>query len=170
MSSFRGDTYLITRMPFALVNVPGTSTYSEGFVRHHLIPMQCLTDRMLGPFLFTLRDVGFTIDDFATNGLLLPLLPSLSKSSGLPLHLGGHRNYNAQIISELQAIRRFCESIRSDSTRRRFAMAAIRGLQMRARLVILGQHAEHVDRVILRGKTDGDIDGLIDRLFNASMA
>jgi A nuclease family of the HNH/ENDO VII superfamily with conserved AHH len=107
------------------------------------------------------------MDDFRTNGLLLPSLPSLSERSGLPLHLGGHRNYNEQIILELRIIRQFCESIRVDSNRRSFALAAVRGLQQRARQAILCQRSGHIDRVSLQGQTDSDIDALIDRLFAA---
>ena len=158
----------IKHIPFASVNQPDKAGYREGWVRHHLHPLQCMRDDMLGPFLFAMRDDGFHIDDFGTNGILLPALPSQSILSGQPLHIGGHPNYNAQILNELQFIRRFCESIRTDSQRRKLALRGLRGSQDRTRCAILRQQSGHVDRVILMGRTDGDLDRIIDRLMGVS--
>ena len=126
-----------------------------------------MRDDMLGPFLLAMRDDGFHIDDFRTNGILLPALPSQSILSGQPLHMGGHPNYNAQILDELQFIRRFCESIRPDSQRRKLALRGLRGSQERTRSAILRQQSGHVDRIVLNGRTDGDLDRAIDRLMGA---
>jgi A nuclease family of the HNH/ENDO VII superfamily with conserved AHH len=153
------------RVPFASVNKLGDVHYREGWVRHHVHPIQCLRDAMLAPFLLAMRDEGFHIDDFETNGVLLPALPSQSILSGKPLHLGSHPNYNVQMIGELNAIRKFCESIRPDSKRRVVALRGLRGSQTRARAAILNQRGGHVDRVVLSGRTDGDLDRLIDRIF-----
>ena len=95
------------RVPFASVNLPGNILYREGWVRHHLMPLQCIRDATLGPFLWKMRSQCFFIDDFNRNGILLPTLPSQAKLTGLPLHLGGHRNYNSRIIAEINAIRIF---------------------------------------------------------------
>lgn len=163
-----GPVSITSRIAFALVNRPSHSGYREGWVRHHLYPLQCLRDLTLAPFLFSMRDDGFHMDDFATNGILLPALPSQSILSGQPLHMGGHPNYNAQILDELQFIRRFCESIRTDSQRRKLALRGLRGSQDRTRCAILRQQSGHVDRVILMGRTDGDLDRIIDRLMGVS--
>ena len=120
------------------------------------------------PFLFAMRDDGFHTDDFGTNGILLPALPSQSILSGQPLHMGGYPNYNAQILDELQFTRRFCESIRTDSQRRKLALRGLRGSQDRTRCAILRQQSGHVDRIILMGRTDGDLDRIIDRLMGVS--
>lgn len=160
-----GSLNVNQRRPFSTVNRPGTPDYREGWVRHHLHPMQCMRDAKLAPFLLAMRDDGFHLDDFTTNGVLLPALPSESVSSCLPLHLGSHVHYNAQIIDELHAIRAFCESIRSPACRRNVALRGLRGSQKRARLAIVNQRAEHMNRVVLSGHTDGDLDRLIDRLF-----
>jgi hypothetical protein len=127
--------------------------------------MQCLRDERLAPFLTAMRDDGFYLDDFATNGVLLPSLPTQSRLSGKPLHIGGHPRYNAQIIEELQFLRKFCESIRCDSRRRTVALRGLRGSQWRARAAILNQRSDHVDRVNLSGQTDSDLFKLIDRIF-----
>ncbi len=157
----------VLRIAFASVNKPGQSGYREGWVRHHVHPMQCMRDATLAPFLSSMRDDGFHLDDFETNGILLPALPSQSIVSGQPLHLGGHPNYNVQIIDELHFIRTFCESIKTDSRRRNVAMCCLRGSQTRARKAIMSQRWGHVDRVVLNGRTDGDLDILIRRLVTA---
>jgi hypothetical protein len=162
-----GPNDISYRVPFASVNRPNTPTYREGWVRHHLHSLQCMRDSALAPFLLAMRDDGFHMDDFETNGVLLPVLPSQSILSGQPLHLGGHPNYNAQIIDELHFIRSFCESIRPDSRRRRIALSGLRGSQDRTRDAIMSQRCGHVDRVILKGATDDDLDALIDRLIVA---
>ncbi len=158
------------RVPFASVNRPDMPNYREGWVRHHLHSLQCMRDAALAPFLLAMRSDGFHMDDFATNGVLLPALPSQSILSGQPLHLGGHPNYNAQIIDELHFIRSFCESIRPDSQRRRLALRGLRGSQDRTRHAITRQRCGHVDRVILNGPTDDDLDALIDRLIAARLS
>ena len=160
-----GRLDLKMHVPFASVNSSSSPSYREGWARHHIAPVQCKRDAALAPFLLTLREDGFCMDDFVTNGVLLPMLPSQSKISGLPLHLGGHPEYNARFIEELNPIRVFCESIRSDSRRREVALSGVRGLQDRARKLITTQRAGHINRVVLKGCTDADVDGLITRLF-----
>jgi A nuclease family of the HNH/ENDO VII superfamily with conserved AHH len=153
------------RVPFWSVNLPGKVLYREGWVRHHLIPLQCIRDTVLGPFLLRMRDSGFHMDDFRTNGILLPTLSSDSKKSSLPVHVGGHPNYNWRIMTELHAIRAICESVRSDSRAGEFALSGLRGLQKLLRKTITNQGVGHIDRVSLNGRTDGDLDALIDRLL-----
>jgi hypothetical protein len=82
--------------------------------------------------------------------------------------LGCHPHYNAQIIDELHFIQRLCESIRPESRRRTVALSGLRGSRGRARKAILDQRAGHDDRVVLAGRTDGDLDSLIDRLIAAN--
>ena len=153
------------RVPFASVNLPGNILYREGWVRHHLMPLQCIRDATLGPFLWKMRSQCFFIDDFNRNGILLPTLPSQAKLTGPPLHLGGHRNYNSRIIAEINAIRIFCEMVRTESHRFEIALGGLRSLQKRVHDAIVTQRVDHVDRVILSGRTDRDLDALIDRLF-----
>lgn len=128
-----------------------------------------MRDESLAPFLRAMRVDGFHLDDFATNGVLLPGLPTQSRLSGRPLHMGGHPRYNAQIIDELHFIRKFCESIRSDSRRRMVALRGLRGSQCRARSAILTQSSDHVDHVNLSGRTDCDLFNMIDRMFAVNL-
>jgi A nuclease family of the HNH/ENDO VII superfamily with conserved AHH len=91
-----GVTNLKLWVPFGAVNLSHDRTYREGWVRHHLLPLQSLRDRALQPFLSSLSDDGFHMDDFRTNGILLPALQSIGKFAGLPVHFGGHPNYNGE--------------------------------------------------------------------------
>jgi A nuclease family of the HNH/ENDO VII superfamily with conserved AHH len=159
-----GGFKLRPRISFASVNLVGRSGYQEGMYRHHLTPSQSLRDPDLRPFLLALRADGVHMDDFTTNGILLPAVPSISKSSGLPLHIGGHPNYNARIIEQLHAIRTTCESIRGDSRRGESAVRRVRELQDRVRDAIIFQRSGHIDRVILDQPNDASLDALIDRL------
>jgi hypothetical protein len=159
-----GAAKLYARVPFGSVNLVGAPDYQEGRFRHHIAPSQCLRDAELGPFLLSLRADGVHMDDFSTNGMLLPVLPSISKSTGLPLHIGSHPNYNARIIDKLHVIRVSCESIRGDSQRRVSAKSRVHELQEWVRLSITTQRSGHIDRVILASPTDHSLDALIDRL------
>lgn len=163
-----GAINLRLRLPFAAVNLPHDRFYREGWVRHHLLPLQTIRDGVLGPFLLRMRSVGFHMDDFRTNGVLLPTLSSDGRLSNLPVHVGSHRNYNARIMTEMHAVRSISESLRSDSRRQSFALAGLRGLQKWAQSAIINERAAHVDRVVLSGRTDGDLNALIDRLFVAA--
>jgi hypothetical protein len=129
------------------------------------MPLQCARDAVVGPFMAKIRGPQFRMDDFGRNGILLPTLASQSMAAGLPLHFGGHPNYNSKAIAEINAIRVFCESVRAESRRLELALAGMRALQRRIREAIVNHGAGHVDRVVLAGRTDGDLDALIDRLF-----
>jgi A nuclease family of the HNH/ENDO VII superfamily with conserved AHH len=112
-----------------------------------------------------MRDEGFYIDDFSANGILLPMLPSVARQQDLPVHIGPHPNYNAQIISQLQSIRVFCESVRSESCRRRLALAGVRGVQKRALIEIVGQRADHVNHIRLASVGIAKLIEAIDKIF-----
>lgn len=152
-------------VPFGTVNLCGTATYIEGMVRHHLIVQQALRDDTLKPFLTKMGEGGFQIDDFRTNGLLLPCLPSLSRKTGLPLHWGPHPRYNAKVIQELHVIRISAESIRADSERRHQAFNDIRSLQGRLRATLICGFAGPVKRIVLAGVTTLQQVKVVDDLF-----
>ncbi len=139
-------------------------------MRHHALTLESSRDPVLGPFVRALRKVGFHIDDFTTNGILLPTLTRDSRASGLPVHVGGHPNYNVQVGNELHALRRVCESFRTDSLRFEFALRGVRALQARIRKALANQGGEHINNVRLCHPTDQSLDALIDRLFRDAAA
>ncbi len=153
------------RVPFATVNKNGEAGFVEGWQRHHALPLQSANNADLGPFLGRLRVLGFYLDDFATNGILLPALPSISRHTALPLHVGGHAHYNKQVISRMHAIRSSCASVIGESAQLQSAMAGFRHLQVCLIAAITGQCAPTLDHLDLSGMTDGDVDHRVRRLF-----
>ena len=87
------------RLPFRRINRRGEHGYRAAMQRHHLLPLQLLSERSFGKlFDWIGRDrVGF--DDFRCNGLLLPASEPAAVRLGLPLHRGPHCDYN-KLVSE----------------------------------------------------------------------
>lgn len=88
-------------VPFRSVNRQGEAGYMSGVQRHHLLPRVILKQRWFGRMLDTIgrRRIGF--DDFRQNGLLLPANESTARRTGMPLHRGPHRDYNAMVIDRV---------------------------------------------------------------------
>jgi A nuclease family of the HNH/ENDO VII superfamily with conserved AHH len=161
---FFGGTH--HRLPFAAVNRRGDPGYREGWEKHHELPNQCTRDPALGPFIDSLGAFGFFIDDFKTNGILLPALPSISRASGLPLHVGGHAVYNARVMARMHEIRMACEMMPGDASRRRLAVRGLRFFQAELRQAIANQRGGTLDDLPIRGASDRDMDALIDILYS----
>ncbi len=72
--------------------------------RHHLLPQQMLNSPCFQLLIAQLgRDrIGF--DDFRRNGLLLPCNFAAALRTGLPLHRGPHRSYNAMVMERVGQI------------------------------------------------------------------
>lgn len=116
--------------------------------------------------LTDLRPLGFSLDDFTTNGILLPALPSLSRQTGMPLHMGSHALYNAQVMEKLDGIRAGCDVI-DPGVRHRVILRLFRRLQRQVRATILALGPQHIDSILLSGSSDPDIDAMIDMLYAA---
>ena len=101
-----------------------------------------------------MRARGICLDDFATNGILLPAFESEARSANLPVHVLGHRRYNAMVIDRLQAIRTSCESIRLAQTREDNAAELVRQMQRNLKETIRCAGFGSLDTVALDG-TDG---------------
>jgi hypothetical protein len=149
-----------TVVPFASVNRRGDCGYREGWQRHHLVPNEIRHHADLRPFWERLTHEGFSLDDFETNGLLLPAFESVARSSQLPLHFGGHAHYNRVVGDCIQAIRNSCEVIRRDRVRQKLAVMRVRQLRCELRRAIARQGSGSID-IVLAGPTDCDIDAII---------
>lgn len=160
----------IDRLPFAAVNRRGFPDYREGWNRHHLQPVQCMREALLAPFVSRLGEAGFFLDDFNSNGVMLPALDSVSRMSGLPLHVGGHPAYNRRVILRMQDIRLTCELVVGEQKRVCFAIFLMRQLQAELRHAILNQGAETLDHMTIRNPAHRDREQLIDLLFAARAA
>lgn len=90
---------------FARVNRPGVAGHLPGWQRHHLIPLELVRHRQFCLLFDTLRGHGFAIDDFCSNGVMLPGTEEEALRSGLPLHRGPHPLYTRFAAEHVEAIR-----------------------------------------------------------------
>tara|TARA_R110002072_G_scaffold35743_7_gene105444 strand:+ start:4503 stop:5030 length:528 start_codon:yes stop_codon:yes gene_type:complete len=76
----------------------------KGYAAHHLIPVSSV-GKFSGLFKKA-KSLGFNINR-GTNGMALPTSVKLSRSSGLPLHKGGHLgSYFAYVDKQLASLNR----------------------------------------------------------------
>lgn len=91
-------------LPFRSVNRRGDAGHQPDLQRHHLLPRQLLQRRS---FVTMFERIGLDrlgFDDFRRNGLLLPASEASAVRTGLPLHRGPHRTYNALVIERVGQI------------------------------------------------------------------
>jgi len=69
--------------------------------RHHILPRQVLHKGFFQRMLAAIGRDRLAMDDFRTNGLLLPSLEQAAQVLGLPLHRGPHWRYNGVVIERL---------------------------------------------------------------------
>lgn len=98
--------------------------------RHHLLPRQLLTRSWFGRLADAFGRERLGIDDFRSNGLLLPAMEQAAQVLGLPLHRGPHAHYNQVVI---ERVGQFEASWQAD--RMRHPEAAQHELVMRLRLL-----------------------------------
>ncbi len=92
------------RMPFRTVNRPENPGYDPTMQRHHLLPLQLLSSRCFGSMFDTIGRERVGFDDFRKNGLLLPSSEESTLLTGLPLHRGPQRHYNAVVMERVGEI------------------------------------------------------------------
>lgn len=92
------------QLSFRQVNRQGTPSYDPGLQRHHLLPRQLLSERCFGKLFAAAGADCLGFDDFRRNGLLLPASDAAALRTGLPLHRGPHRGYNALVIERVGQI------------------------------------------------------------------
>lgn len=160
-------------VPFRSVNRPGSPGYDPALQRHHLLPQQLLSKRCFGRMFADLgrRATGF--DDFRLNGLLLPASEPASVRTGMPLHRGPHRDYNAMVIERVGLIESHWSRNRqrNEDFARRRVLFKLRLLQGDLRDLILDQRR----RIILNRKDPlgtgfdfSELDAMAEELFRAT--
>lgn len=92
------------RLPFRSVNHRCASDYDPGLQRHHLLPRQVLQQGCFAGLFEAVSLTRAAWDDFRSNGLLLPWQDAAALRSGLPLHRGPHRRYNAMVMERVGKI------------------------------------------------------------------
>ncbi len=77
---------------------------TRGYQRHHLIPVNIIGRRAFESLFGSVSTVGFDPRDFLSNGLLLPATDEIALATGMPLHRGPHRHYDALVAEYLGEI------------------------------------------------------------------
>lgn len=80
----------------------------QGFNCHHIIPLQIAEAQAFGVFFGKMRSVGFSSNDFLSNGMHLPCDEKTAYMIGRPIHRGGHPQCNklvAEHIAQIQDMR-----------------------------------------------------------------
>jgi len=88
-------------LSFRAVNLPDTPGYDCGLQRHHLLPRQLRSKRCFDALFHEIGREWPGFDDFRGNGMLLPANDAAALRTGLPLHRGPHRDYNAMVIERV---------------------------------------------------------------------
>lgn len=86
-------------VPFHSVNRRNSVGYRNGWQRHHLIPTDLANRRETAAILRAIEPYGFSLDDFAFNGMLLPATDIAASRSGLPVHAGPHPIYTRRVAA-----------------------------------------------------------------------
>ena len=69
---------------FSAVNRTGSVNFRKGWQKHHLLPRQLMSRRCLASMITSIGSAGLSLDDFDSNGVLLP--GSVATSFALILH------------------------------------------------------------------------------------
>jgi hypothetical protein len=85
------------KLDFATINLRGSPGFLDGWQRHHLIPKYCMKDPETRIFLRKVERVGFDVNDYRSNGILLPTTYADAELYGLPFHSGPHPRYNKYV-------------------------------------------------------------------------
>lgn len=75
-----------------------------GFNCHHIIPHQVTEAQVFSIFFGIMKSVGFSADDFCTNGMHLPCDEKTAYMIGRPIHRGGHPLYNKLVAEQIAQI------------------------------------------------------------------
>ncbi|MBN9507212.1 MAG: AHH domain-containing protein [Altererythrobacter sp.] len=92
------------RLAFQAVNRRGEPGYQAGMQRHHLLPRELLSQRCFAALFDAIGRNRLGFHDFRRNGLLLPASAEAALRTGLPLHRGPHRAYNALVAERIGQI------------------------------------------------------------------
>jgi hypothetical protein len=142
-------------MDFSTVNLRGSPNFRDGWQRHHLIPKHCMKDPETRGLWDEVEKIGFDVEDFGSNGIVLPTTYAESEKYGLPFHSGSHPRYNKSIqhgiwrlASDFDLIKNPCE--------RHDALTYIRFFQARLRTGIALAGPISINRIKIKPRLRGD--------------
>lgn len=162
------------KLAFSRVNVKGDPGYRPDVQRHHLLPRQILGTKSLARMLSQLGREQIGFDDFRRNGLLLPSSVAAVQCTGLPLHCGPHREYNALVMERVGQIEAKW-SRDSDADPQIARCEAIFRLELlqralRQRLLDAGRERLWLSRKdpFRPGPDFAELDAMVDQLWSAT--
>lgn len=161
---------------FATVNRAGSAGFREDWQKHHLIPRQTASRRSFASLFEGVRAAALWIDDFGTNGVLLPATEEAASLARLPLHRGPHRVYNELVFERVGTIEMEWSQTRSrdELQAKNAAIARLRILQRALARRLLGEGRSHVvlnrRDPIGRGVDYRTLDAMAEQLWGATGA
>lgn len=163
-----------TALPFRAVNLQGTPGYDGGLQRHHLLPLQLRSKRCFDALFHEIGGQWPGFDDFRRNGMLLPASDAAALRTGLPLHRGPHRDYNAMVIERVGQVEADWSNLRRRAPQAAHddAVASLQSLQraLHRRLLDPGLNRLTLNRFapLGHGADFSEIDAMVDLLWPAS--
>lgn len=146
-----------------------------GFQRHHLIPLALLHRPQMAAMFDHLRIERFLLQQFGSNGQVLPACETAALWSGHALHRGPHQAYNDVVAARVERIRvHFAlQSPADPRAARRTAVMRLRLLQDATRRALTDRHGGTFwlnRRDPMRLFADRPyLDDAIDRLFGVEV-
>lgn len=102
----RGVPPARTCIPFAAVNRRGQPGHDPNLQRHHLLPRQLRTQPCFARMVAELGAGRMGLEDFRSNGMLLPARERAAVRMALPLHRGPHRAYSELVAERVGQVER----------------------------------------------------------------
>ncbi|MHA6317289.1 AHH domain-containing protein [Altererythrobacter sp. CAU 1778] len=162
------------RIPFGSVNRRGSAEYDPRFQRHHIVPIEIVVRPHFRAMMEHGEAAVLDFGDFRWNGMLLPGVEDACLETGLPLHRGRHRRYNAMVLERVAGIdRRFHRALRARPRGAgRQAAAELRALTQALRLQLLsppvGMGLLNSICPIGTGRDFSELDAMADRIWGAT--
>ncbi|WP_310021302.1 AHH domain-containing protein [Croceicoccus sp. BE223] len=160
---------------FSAVNRTGSVNFRKGWQKHHLLPRQLMSRRCLASMITSIGSAGLSLDDFDSNGVLLPGSEVIAFDEGLPLHRGPHKIYNELVFERVGAVEMEWSRTRSrDELQAR--TAALSRLQLVQRGLARRIEREGRSRLTLsrrdpigRGVDYSSLDAMAEQLWGATV-
>lgn len=96
---------------FSHINRLNSVDHKPNYQRHHLIPLQAVSESDLLSLFEIAANDGFDLDDFELNGILLPSCEKEALRTGQPLHRGPHPLYNEIVMKRLLRISKLSDRL-----------------------------------------------------------
>jgi hypothetical protein len=146
--------------------------------RHHLLPRSLANRSVFGAMFEALgKEAGGAcrpLEDFRSNGLLLPCNETAALAFAMPLHRGPHRSYTEMVGERVGQVEKGWSALKRSSPRNAALQAQMRLSLLQGALRRLLLDARHRRPLLNRrdpGRPDADfdeLDAIADRLWDGT--